>query len=328
MKILITGDLHIPFHLKNDLFFDIAENYLSHIYNNEEYDYFIDNGDTADKADKVISYHFKHFYQLYQNLNKKGNVIKLLGNHDIINNSNDSVFKTWDKAINVVNHYDKIEFNNTIIHLLSYTKDIQDILNIVIDENKYNLLITHLDINNFYLNEKMKSNDGFDKQVFDKFDLVISGHYHYQQKQNNILYIGSPYQHNFGEIDKQCYYCIFDTEKQDYSLIEYKDFPHFKDIYIDDVLNKNNNFNNNFIRLKIDKKIDNLISIKHYLYDKGVLDIKLDINIDESETLDKINIDENETLDNIIKKFIIEKNKIKNEFDENDLIKTFRKIIC
>ena len=57
----------------------------------------------------------------------------------------------------------------------------------------------HLEISGFEMMKGMKSEHGYDKSIFTKFDSVFSGHFHHKSDDGQIYYLGSPYEF-FGTI--------------------------------------------------------------------------------------------------------------------------------
>jgi hypothetical protein len=108
----------------------------------------------------------------------------------------------------------------------------------------------HFAINSFYMNESMmyNSKDGLNIKDFKKYKHVFSGHFHTPSKKDNIIYLGSPYQQNFGDadVDRGCY--IFDSETYDIKMIKYTNAPKFIKIQTKDKITKDI-IEGNFVRL-------------------------------------------------------------------------------
>lgn len=80
------------------------------------------------------------------------------------------------------------------------------------NSEKQNVLLAHLDIKGAKFHTHVKSTHGTNSTKLSKaFDLVLTGHYHtHQQVKDNVWYIGSPYQINFGEAGEQKGFIVFD----------------------------------------------------------------------------------------------------------------------
>lgn len=93
------------------------------------------------------------------------------------------------------------------------------------------LLIGHFDIKGFAMNAGKNSEKGFEFADFDTIDLVVSGHYHTRSIQtldgSTIIYLGSPYQLNRGDIGESRGFMQIDTETLEYTFIENMYSPKF-----------------------------------------------------------------------------------------------------
>ena len=47
----------------------------------------------------------------------------------------------------------------------------------------------------------------------DEFSLILSGHYHKHQQKDKLVYVGAPYQHDFGERDNQPGFVVLHIEE-------------------------------------------------------------------------------------------------------------------
>ena len=86
------------------------------------------------------------------------------------------------------------------------------------EEEKKTCLLAHMDIYDAIYHNGVRSVNGVNsKTIKDKFDLVLTGHYHqYQQIHDNVYYIGSPYQQNFGESGQKKGCLLFDNGKLEF----------------------------------------------------------------------------------------------------------------
>ena len=116
-----------------------------------------------------------------------------------------------------------------------YGEMVKPLLDIAVQEKKsgrVNVLLTHVGINEAVMNGGTVIEEHLEGNMFDSFDKVYVGHFHdYQElRKGKIVYIGSPYQANFGEDERKG----FQVLKTDGS-IEFiqADFPKYIKIAID-----------------------------------------------------------------------------------------------
>jgi len=56
-----------------------------------------------------------------------------------------------------------------------------------------NVVVGHLELAGFPMYSGVMSEHGMESSIFDRFDLVLTGHYHTRSRRRNIGYIGAPY---------------------------------------------------------------------------------------------------------------------------------------
>ena len=90
---------------------------------------------------------------------------------------------------------------------------------------KCDIMFAHLEINSFYMNSYKVCEHGFShKDLFKTSPYIISGHFHKRDHRKfdkgEILYLGSPYQHNFGDTNDDRGIYIFNIEENTFQFIE------------------------------------------------------------------------------------------------------------
>ena len=78
----------------------------------------------------------------------------------------------------------------------------------------------HFEISGFKMYKGHENNQGFDPKIFDKFDLVCSGHFHHRSTNGNITYLGNPYELTWSDYDDPRGFHIFDTGTLDLEFIQ------------------------------------------------------------------------------------------------------------
>ena len=299
MKILLTSDLHVGVRKKNGiLFINFAINYLNYIQNyckknNIDNIFFL--GDILEKSSSVRHEYFTPlFRKLHEIRDNKINIIYLLGNHDIYTKENDSLVETFPGKI--IKHQELVTINGIVFNFLSFTDG-------KIGDLTGDYLMTHLPIEGFRMNQDyIPDREFYPKNLFKNFKKVFSGHYHYFQVENDIIYLGSPFQLNFSETLQKKGFVVLDTDKDDWAFVEYRNGPKFK--VIDD-LNKKTSVKNSFVKIKIQRDDEDFHAIKLNLFAKGALSVEPDFIPEESKRVEQENnIKLDHTLYQIVKKFL------------------------
>ena len=179
---------------------------------------------------------------------------------------------------------------------------------------KTQIVFGHFEIAGFEMDRGNICHVGMDKKVFDRFDMVLSGHFHHKSTDGVIYYLGNQYEITWADYNDQRGFHVFDTETReltfvpnpnrmfhkinyddtitDFEFWKAYDYASLKDCYVKVVvLNKQNPY-------LFDNVIDNL-------YKAGVGDIS--IVEDFTETIienDQELIDQAEDTMTILSKYI------------------------
>ena len=77
-------------------------------------------------------------------------------------------------------------------------------------------------------------------QLLEKSSLVFSGHFHYREereyKEGNIIYVGCPFELDFGDRDTTKGYYVLDTSNLTYQFIENNVSPKHKKYTVTDLI--------------------------------------------------------------------------------------------
>lgn len=217
----------------------------------------------------------------------KYNKIMVLGNHDIyykhrVDVNSLSIFKDR-KNITIIDSVETINAFDKTITLCPWNTSIGNI-------PKSDIIFGHFEIKTFKMNTYKVCEEGLGiNELLDRSPLIISGHFHQRHEKEfskgKILYVGNPFQMDFGDADNTKGYYILDLDNLEYNFTENKISPQYKRILLSDLVIKGNitneikeSFKGNIVKLKIDKNISQ--------EDLSVLTSKLNLLSPESLTLD------------------------------------------
>jgi hypothetical protein len=227
------------------MFHDFFEKFYKEFFfpfvDKHKIDTIIDLGDTYDRR-KYINFNTlkrSHDYW-FSEVNKRQIMHHIIvGNHC-----------TFFKNTNEVNSPSLLlnEFNNVIVY--SSPKEVEiDGLKIAVlpwvctgnyeesmkflSDTNAQVLFGHLEIQGFEMYKGSINDHGFQTSLFDKFDLVCSGHFHHKSTKGNIAYLGAPYEMSWSDYDDPRGFHIFDTDTRELTFID-NPFKMFKKIHYND----------------------------------------------------------------------------------------------
>jgi len=324
LKILFFSDIHVYKHRGDEKFIQIALDFIDYIGSysiRNSIKHLIFCGDLFHTKTKIDSVDFIKVRDKIREIAKKLNFYFIIGNHDmpILDSAEGSIIKAFDEYGKIIENYKWFDFDNIRFHLVSYRKYAS------MPEFKMstkNILVMHQDIIGFKMNDNyINKQEGLNVQSLKQFDLVFSGHYHIHQSKGNIIYIGSPFQINFGERNDVKGFVVFDTSSFKWEFIEYKKAPKFKVIHYNEY--KRASVKNKFIKVLIPSNIKNLIPIKNHLMSRGALSV--DFSSDNEELIKELEFVEelNQTnIKNLAMEFL-ENIKIPDNLSKKKLIAAF-----
>lgn len=126
------------------------------------------------------------------------------------------------------------------------------------------IIFGHFEIVSFYMNTFKKCEHGFEsKDLFNKASYIVSGHFHKkdhrQYEKGDILYLGSPYQQNYGDtLDERGIY-VFDLTDNTFEFIKNDVSPEFLKINASDIIKDEKILDivkKNHISLIVDEQLD------------------------------------------------------------------------
>ena len=159
------------------------------------------------------------------------------------------------------------------------------------------VLFGHFEISSFYMNSYKVCDHGLEsKQLFKKSPYIISGHFHKKDHRKydkgDILYVGSPYQHNFGDAGDPRGIYIFDLSDNTFNFIENNISPKHIKVSTKAILKNNVDIDlyyleNNIVSLVIDTDInqDDLANLTSKINTKTPLSFRTDYLQDNTSDL-------------------------------------------
>jgi len=82
------------------------------------------------------------------------------------------------------------------------------------------ILVGHLELDGYEVMRGVGFQGGMSPSLFQRYEKVLSGHFHCKQEKGNISYLGTQYQITFADLDESKGFHILDTETREVEFIE------------------------------------------------------------------------------------------------------------
>jgi hypothetical protein len=167
----------------------------------------------------------------------------------------------------------------------------------------------HLELNGFRAHRGHVMEDGMESQLFDKFELVFSGHYHTRSNNGKIFYLGNAYEMFWNDVNDTRGFHIFDTNTLEFDPVN-NPFKLFYNVYYEDTNYKlfdAREYQSKIVKVIVKKKSDqkNFEKFIDKLYSSGIQELKIvenfEIHIDED-----FEVEETENTISILNRYIDE----------------------
>ncbi len=325
-EILLFSDSHIHTHKKSYLRLCdclTALNWVFETAKKRKIKDIVFGGDLFQDRQKIdVATYNLTFDVLAKHCDGSINLWLLLGNHDLW------YYDKWDissvlpfsalPGVSVISKPCTLEIANHQFDFIPYVRDPIDILK-TLESSPAKVLIGHLAVHGAELNSLYHSladvileHDGdmvkVSTDLFKSWDKVFLGHYHGAQEMNNVEYIGSPLELNFGEAFQEKHLIIYNLKTLDKEYV-INDFSP-KHIICSETDFSKYDIKNNFIRLQVSNNAS---------FD--ALELKKNIQKNGPSTLEVINKPKKDQ-----SKVVEEAKSILNK--EDDMLETFVKEVA
>ena len=224
MKILLITDQHFGVRNDNLSYIEMYKQFYGELVlpfiENSGIDTIICLGDTFDKR-KSINFNSldaakEMWFNPLRDLGVKMHM--LVGNHDIYYkntlriNAPRELLGEYDN-ISVYDTATTVMFGGFPILLLPWICDENRAGSLrAIQDSPASVCMGHLELDGFEAHPGAFMKGGMDKNVFNKFKKVFSGHFHMKSSKGNVSYLGNPYQLYWNDYGCKRGFHVFDTD--------------------------------------------------------------------------------------------------------------------
>lgn len=259
MKIAILGDTHFGARNDSPAFHKLFAKFYSNIFfpylDEHHIDTIIQLGDVFDRR-KYINYQsLKYSKEYFFEQANKYNTWMLVGNHDVYyKNTNDvnslSLLLQPYNNIHQIHRPQEVEFDGTSILMVPWlnAENHQQYM-VDIDTSRSQIVAGHFEIGGFEMYRGTVCDSGIDRNVFAKFEMVLSGHFHHRSHYGNIHYVGTPYEMMWSDFGDPKGFHILDTSTRELTFVT-NPYVMFHKVHYDDT----------------DKQISEVVNIDFSMY--------------------------------------------------------------
>ena len=270
MKIAIITDQHFGCRKNSKLFHDYFLKFYNDIFfptlEKEGIDTIIDMGDTFDSRKGIdfsaLSWAKDHYYDRLRDYT----IHTIVGNHTAYyKNTNDVnavdlLLREYDN-VKIYSEVTSIEVGGLNILLVPWINQENQERSIgLINKSRAPVCMGHLELNGFVVTQEILMDHGLDMKYFKKFKKTFSGHFHTRSNNDNIYYLGNPYEIYWNDYDTDRGFHLFDTETLEHTPINnpykmfYKIFYNDQDYQMFDARELENKIVKLIVRKKTDTK--------------------------------------------------------------------------
>lgn len=342
MKIAILNDTHCGIRNSSEVFLNNAADFYTEVFFPEcekrGIKQIVHLGDYYDHRKfvnfKALNHNRKVFLDRMRSLGMQMDIIP--GNHDTYyKNTNDlnslkELLGHYMNEVHIIMEPTVMEYGSLKMALLPWinTENYQSSLQFIKD-CKADWLGGHLELGGFEVMRGLESSHGMDHKLFDKFELVMSGHYHASSRKDNIWYLGSQMEFFWSDAHDPKYFHVVDTETREVEKIQNPYTLFEKVVYNDDETDYNTidtaKFAKKFVKVVVVNKKDQFVFDRFIdrIQNEDIHELKIAENFSEfiGENVEDESISFDDTAE-IVDTYIdaveteLDKNRIKNQVRE------------
>ena len=290
MKVAILNDTHCGVRNSSDIFLNYQERFYSEIFFPYLKEHNIKN--ILHLGDYYEHRKFVNFKALNQNrkvflepLRDNGITMDIIpGNHDVFyKNTNElcslkELLGYFTTNVNIIMKPTVLDYDGLGVAVVPWInnanyKEYTDF----IANCKAPMLGAHLELLGFDMYKGMPNPHGMTADLFKRFEMVMSGHFHTKSNKGNVHYLGSQMEFTWSDVDDPKFFHILDTETREITPVRNPITMFEKIVYNDEKIDYNSidveQYKHKFIKVLVvnktdlyqfDKFIDRLQSVETY----------------------------------------------------------------
>ena len=162
----------------------------------------------------------------------------IIGNHDTYYKNTNEV-NSMEELVgrdrcNIYTGPEVVEFDGVPIQFIPWINaNNYDESMTALSRSPAQIAMGHLEVNGFEMHKGQFADGAYDKENFQRFDIVMSGHFHHKSDDGHIYYLGTPYEIYWSDYEDPRGFHIFDTDTRELERIV-NPYRLFEKVYYDD----------------------------------------------------------------------------------------------
>lgn len=231
MKAVILNDTH--FGYKNDssimleYFLSFFETQLFPYMKKHDIKLMFHLGDLFDRRKyinfKTLNEVQKRFLEPLKEMGVRCHII--CGNHDTYYRNTNKI-NSLDELVSSYSNWSvysepaELELSTGCVALLPWINQENEVAaSHFLNNTTCSILLGHLELAGFQTIRGIFVDQGYDPKHFEKFEYVLTGHYHIKSDRDNIHYLGTQYETAFSDVDEKKGFHVFDFQTRELLFI-------------------------------------------------------------------------------------------------------------
>lgn len=276
MKIAILNDTHCGIRNSAEIFLNNAADFYSKVFfpecEKQGVQQIVHLGDYYDHRKfvnfKALNHNRKCFLEPMRQAGMQMDIIP--GNHDTYyKNTNDlnslkELLGYYMNEVHIIMEPTVMEYGSLKMAMIPWInpENYESTMKFIKD-CKADWCGAHLELNGFDMMKGVKNTHGMDHKLFEKFELVLTGHFHVGSRQDNIWYLGSQMEFFWSDAHDPKYFHIVDTETREIQRIHNPYTLFEKIVYNDEEMDYNtynlSHIDRKFIKVVVVNKKDTFL---------------------------------------------------------------------
>ncbi len=165
----------------------------------------------------------------------------------------------------------------------------------------------HFELAGFEMDRGNICHDGMDPSVLNKYDLVLSGHFHHKSNNGSIVYVGTPGEMTWSDYNDDRGFHILDTETRELTFVQNPDKMFYKikynddEMYYNDIVNTDYSYlNGKFLKIVVEKRNNSFLFDTLIDTITKVAPLEVAVVEDFSEITDNVEVDIDQAEDTMV----------------------------